>query len=127
MASVNPYSSPLFEPTDPIHQSRAVQCDFGPIIWRWEKLRCLYNAVLVPWVLGLAIIFHAHELSSLVFWIEVALAGGVANLCFLIGPAAEGYGAYFGGWRFATTMILFLIGTIFTVAVAGLLLGPFVH
>ncbi|MSU78627.1 MAG: hypothetical protein EXS16_11110 [Gemmataceae bacterium] len=73
----------------------------------WEKLRLIYNAVLilvVAWVL--------HPVGIVVlspFLIEDA---GIANGCYCAGIVAEGYLAWWGVPRVIGRLLLFGIGTV---------------
>ena len=59
-----------------------------------------------------------HNLVNPIFWLALFFGACVANLCYLVGPAVEGYGSYFGIWHPNMTSILFVAGTGFTMLLA---------
>jgi len=87
---------PLEDPYAP-PQAIAAADHAGPldparsIILGWEKLRLIYNGVLLP--CGIAVL--ALALSKDIGWLLVLAGGGVvgigANVCFFAGPMAELY------------------------------------
>src|SRR5262249_45571426 len=76
-------SEPVAASTESVRQTFP---DAMEVFIAWERLRLLYNAILVVSVLlhlkSLLGLFHAS------FLLEAALA---ANVCFCAGPVAEGY------------------------------------
>ncbi len=103
----NPYSTPA---SATVATSNIASVDFVPIIQRWERLRICYNAILVSFVLLVTFtLCPAHALRP-EYWVAIAFAGVIANLCFLTGPAIEGYGTRFRRWNGVTTIVLFLAG-----------------
>ena len=119
----NPYAAPISV------ASNVPSVDFATIIRRWERLRIYYNAILISFVLLVTFIFFPGHTSDVSFWARVAVAGLLANLCFLTGPAIEGYGTHFGFWNGVMTMALFLAGlglsTFLTIACLAAFTGTF--
>ena len=118
----NPYAASVSEPaagSDPSDAEVSVT-DFGPIIRSWEFLRLIYNAVLILWTLGLTVLFEPSLMARVDYWFVVVVSGAIANLCFLIGPAVEGYARRFGFWHPAVTGGVFLLGLLFAMALAAM-------
>jgi hypothetical protein len=44
------------------------------------------------------------------YWMVLVIGAFMANLCFLTGPAIEGYGNHFRLWQSGFTIVLFLAG-----------------
>ncbi len=96
--------------------------DFAPILHRWERYRLWYNGVLGAHTLLWTAAFSPDLFQDSLFWFHICLAGLVCNLCFFTGPALEGYGRYFGMWTSFLSLILFMLGLIFTGLLATLFL-----
>ena len=110
--SENPYVAGSSEtPAPDVHPD----LDFGTIIRRWERLRIVYNAVLIPWVLGILLVSQTAPPGVIVM---VVPAGILANLLYLLGPAVEAYITWFGLWHVSLTALLFLAGLGFTAVIA---------
>lgn len=94
------------------------------IFLAWEKLRLLYNAILIPWTLiGIG---SAWPLSNFVL-VEIVFCGFAANVLFLAAPAVESYIAWLG---FESPMIrwgLFIAGTLFTMLLAAAVVLSVAH
>ena len=84
--------------------------DIKPVFIRWERLRILYNLMLILLVL------YPYDLATLRLRLPeflVLLMGAVlANLCFLAGPIAESYLYWIGIRSRAVTAGLFILGTL---------------
>ena len=114
----DPYQSPqtataVESPeTDPAAPWPAVR----RVFLAWEKLRLLYNAILVPWTLaGLVVSWP----PSGVVVAEVLVCGILANVLYLAAPTVESYVAWLG---FESPLIrwgLFIAGTLFTMLLAA--------
>src|SRR5262245_13974135 len=74
----------------------------------WEKLRVVFNAALVFVVLLSA----GSALLDGKFWHFLAEGALIANLCFCLGPVAEGYLIFFGVNRQAVRWIVFALGAL---------------
>ncbi|MEM6470514.1 MAG: hypothetical protein AAF802_13240 [Planctomycetota bacterium] len=118
--SSNPYSAPTVE-----LKSHSVSVDFSSIIRRWERLRLFYNAVLVSIVLMVTLVAFPQHTVVPGYWVSLVIGGTVANLCFMTGPAIEGYGMYFGLWNPVMTTMLFFLGLGFTALLACLSIANF--
>ncbi len=83
---------PYAPPADLGKDARAEKAAFKELVVAWEKLRLVYNALLL--VPGLAVLgaYLAQDLMSLgaAIFSGVAVAVG-ANVAFLLGPLAELY------------------------------------
>ena len=91
----------------------------------WERLRIIYNLVLIPWTILLLWALgthHEHPLapSSL----GTALLGGVlANFCFFAGPVLESYASWLGIRLRSLRGVLFVAGLVFTMFLAAVALA----
>jgi hypothetical protein len=83
----------------------------------WEKLRLAYNAVLAIF----ALLVGWPRLSDGDFQVHLFEGALFANLCFCVGPWVEGYLILlFGLPRKDFRAVLFLLGTLLAVLLAGL-------
>ena len=110
----NPYTSPTASGDSKVASADTAIVDFGPIIRRWERLRLFYNAILGTGVVLISIIVFPGRSLDPRYWGPIIVAGLVANLLFMTGPAIEGYGTRFRIWHGALTVLLFLAGLVFT-------------
>jgi hypothetical protein len=92
-----------------------VKVDFVPIIYRWEKMRLVYNAVLISFTLFWSYFVSPQLMFDPLFMFQLCVGGIVTNLCFFTGPAIEGYGRYLGFWHLGLSVTLFVIGLTFSV------------
>jgi len=106
------------DPAEEWHHAGPVERD-GPyeVLKRWEKLRLLYNAVLIPWTVLLIAVLPGGGTAGPA---EVLVGGVVANVCFCLGPVVETYLAWVGANACLARGWLFALGTGFT-ALAALL------
>lgn len=74
----------------------------------WEKLRVAFNAVLVVIVLLSA----GSALAESRFWLLLAQGALSANLCFCLGPVAEGYLTLLGLNRQNARSMVFSFGLV---------------
>lgn len=82
----------------------------------WEKLRIVYNAVLVAVVITVTAIGGMKSDWELVRYL-IACAM-VANLVYCAGPVAEGYAALFAIPRRASRIVLFTLGLLISACFA---------
>jgi hypothetical protein len=111
----NPYTAPsaalVASTTD--HEASEFR-----LFLRWEKLRLLYNGILLTVTLLALVaspiprIWTAYPLISLVV---LCLA---ANVCYCLGPVINGYAYWFGLRNRLVTIFLFSAGTLFSVVLA---------
>ena len=95
----------------------------------WEKLRLLYNGVLL--VLGVLLLFVFFSPAFLAtYWLSAvigaAYVGVGANIAFFLGPLIEAYTTAFLGlqWRPAARIVVMLAGLIFSALIfLGLIVG----
>ncbi len=108
----NPYAA------SPIEDERTVppsgEATAQEVFWAWEKLRFVYNAILVGAVLIVSVmslgrLVHPDNLGTIV---GGALA---ANILFCLGPIGEGYVAHMGANRGTTRIVIFTLGTVLSV------------
>lgn len=111
----NPYAAPPTEADGPKPNVQE-DFDFGDILRRWERLRIVYNAVLIVWTLFLLVLLMGRTPVALM--VAVPFGGLLANLLYLLGPAIEAYVTWFGFWHRSMTYILFLAGLGFTALLA---------
>lgn len=91
---------------------------------QWEKLRVLYNAALVCWVVYLVNTSKPVLFQSFAFWVTCAVGAVVANACFFAGPLVETYFNWIDFRHRSIRWALLLIGIQFTALLAGgVLLG----
>jgi hypothetical protein len=111
----NPYRSPSIPmhemgPDDPGRSSKLEE--IGGVALTWEKLRLVYNVIgFFPTALIVVVIRPP--------FIEVAFCVFLANLCFCLGPLIDGYLTWFGIRHRAVTVILFALGTLLMLLLAG--------
>ena len=85
---------------------------------KWEKLRLLYNALLVPWTLINIVAWRPQGVGEPHFMADVIAGGLIANISFCLGPVLEMYLVYLGANARAARSWLFTIGTAFTALAA---------
>ena len=83
------------------------------IVLRWERLRILYNLVL----LGLVLVptGGSFQLPSLRELPVLAIGAVMANLCFMAGPVAEVYLSWLGLRSRWVTVVLFAGGLLVSI------------
>jgi len=117
----NPYSAPVSEADDAVQsqgESKLTGSGWAHakgVFLAWEKLRFLYNFVLVFLVVALAVLSKFSQLlGSVEFWL-IAIAGGIiSNICFFLGPIVESYVHWLGlrlPWFRPTCFVLGLVLT----------------
>ena len=87
-------------------------------IKKWEKLRLLYNALLIPWTLLTIMIWQPNGVGDPHFMADVIAGGLIANISFCLGPVLEMYLVYLGANTSAARIVLFGVGTAFTALAA---------
>lgn len=106
------------DPHDEWHHAGAAESpDPHHAVKQWEKLRLLYNAVLIPWTILLTAVLPGGGTAGPA---EVLVGGVIANVCFCLGPVVETYLVGIGANARTARGWLFALGTGFT-AVAALL------
>jgi hypothetical protein len=90
---------------------RAKEPPFMEVFFAWEKMRLLYNALMG--VLVICIVVKAGFGFSIGVWI--AEGAVLANLCFCIGPIAEGYLCWLGLPHQTTRWVLFCWGCVISI------------
>jgi hypothetical protein len=90
----------------------------------WELLRLAYNAALLMVVVLVGrMIVSRDDFADPAFWRYVAKCAIGANLCYCLGPIAEGYLAALGVRRPVVRLLLFSVGLIVSVVLAVALLS----
>jgi hypothetical protein len=106
------------------HQPSAAADAGNPyaVLRAWEKLRLLYNAILIPWSILVAAVFA--DAQSM--WLPLGLIGCglLVKVCFCVGPVAELYCVWLGLPAVPVRWVLFGTGTLFTMVGAGFTLSP---
>lgn len=119
----NPFAAPVSEvaeePQKTGNTAESGWAAFKTIFIAWEKLRFLFNFVLIFLVVAMATMLGGTKLlSSIEFWL-MAIAGGIiSNICFFLGPVAESYVHFLGlrlTWFRSTS---FMLGLALTAAAA---------
>ena len=123
----NPYSSPaaVEQAVPSVKNSAGNEIDFRAIVYGWERLRPLYNIIMVVFVLVLSAVFFAEKLTDPLYWMMLMLGGGFANLCYLTAAAVEAYTRFVFGWHRNLTYLLFAAGLLFTIGLAVICLFEF--
>jgi hypothetical protein len=88
--------------------------DTKVVFYDWERLRLVYNAILLGivlcsmtfFVVSRPLLWHPHYYAF-----ELLGYAILANVCFCVGPVAEGYLCWFGLDRHRARWIVFLVGT----------------
>ena len=80
----------------------------------WERLRLIYCVILALVV----IVFSGAALTNHLFLLRIIKAAIVANVCFCVGPVAEGYLALVGLDRPSARLLLFILGTLLSCLLA---------
>jgi hypothetical protein len=112
----NPYSNEVskVDAFPDSSEERSPTVDFAPILRRWERLRIVYNVTLIGIVLAFTLLAFPFLIGSVPFWVRVIFGAIIANTCYFIAPAIEGYGRQFRVWNSAFSILLFLAGLAFT-------------
>jgi hypothetical protein len=105
----NPYASPLTSGEKP------ASSDSGEVFFGWERLRVVYNGVLV----SLTLLCGFGSLADPKFWSTAVFGAILTNVCFCVGPVLEGYATWFAGRRVQWVRWgLFLLGQLFAAGLA---------
>jgi hypothetical protein len=89
----------------------------------WEKLRILYNAVLVLITLGVGF----PHLADSRFWAQSVAGAVAANICYCLGPCLEGYLSLLGWPRAGARWFVFMVGTLLAAFLAAVLTFGFME
>jgi hypothetical protein len=99
---MNPYASPATSSGKP-----ASSVDFREVFFGWERLRVVYNGVLV----ALTLVCGLGSVADPKFWSTAVFGAVLTNVCFCVGPVLEGYATwYFGRPVRVVRWGLFLLG-----------------
>ena len=117
----NPFQSPELLAEDAA--ASAIQRDsqtyrVGDAVVFWEKLRWLYNSILLLFVVAMVIL--TRGLGAVEVWLEILAGGLLANLCYGAGPLVSAYLAWFGIRSKGLDLFLFASGTALTMVLAYL-------
>jgi len=98
----NPYASPSTS-----DEKTVASADFRDVFFGWERLRVVYNGVLV----SLTLLCGVGSLADPKFWSTAVFGAILTNVCFCLGPVLEGYATWLMG-RQVTWLrwCLFLLG-----------------
>ena len=112
--NLNPYQTPVADLSPDVSGSERF-ADVGRVVVSWEKLRFIYNGVLVLFTLLVVAFTWQIQMSRPLQVGARILAGAViANVCFCAGPIVNGYLAWFGFYRRELTLVSFVCGTLFS-------------
>lgn len=89
------------------------------VLKNWEKLRLVYNAVLIPWS-SLSVLVLRRDGTDPLLWFSIITGGVIANVCFCLGPVLESYLVWVGANPRTARGWLFALGTAVTALVATL-------
>ncbi len=118
---MNPYSSPINQPSSLAPQ----QQEFKQVVIAWEKLRLLYNVVmLLVGIIALFILINYYRESTNMVLFQALCFAFVANLCFFAGPVCELYLRAFRNISNAQSLrwILFIVGTVISLVPAAVMI-----
>lgn len=87
------------------------------VVKRWERLRLVYNAVLIPWTVFLIAVLPGGVTGNPA---DLIVGAVIANVCFCLGPVVETYLVWLGANAQAARGWLFALGTVFTAVAAWL-------
>lgn len=119
---MNPYSTPASQPTSLSTQQR----EFKHVVIAWEKLRLLYNVILLlAGIIALFILINYYRESTNMVLLESLAFALLANLCFFAGPVCELYLRAFRHVSNAQSLrwILFTVGTIVSLVPAAIMIA----
>lgn len=115
----NPYSAPVQSPPKSTEKLAAKDViDFVQLAKKWERYRLIYNVALVAWTIVLSIgLLGGLSLEVVLLAVFGAV---VVNFFFCLGPAFDGYVQWLFGTRSrAIGIVIFVLGTLFTMFLAG--------
>ena len=107
-------------PSDPRMESIAFPTEepsFREAFFAWDKLRLIYNGVLAVVVLCILTQVNFDARVAVKIASSVVIGGLEANLCFCVGPIAEGYLCWLRLPHQTTRWVLFLWGCIISIIV----------
>ena len=111
----NPYTAPSTAPdvstTD--HESSEFR-----LFLRWEKLRLLYNGILLAVTLLALLASPTPRIGRAHLFVSLAALCTAANVCYCLGPIINGYAYWFGLRNNLVTVFLFSAGTLFSIFLA---------
>ncbi|MEM7785319.1 MAG: hypothetical protein AAF623_18360 [Planctomycetota bacterium] len=121
----NPFSSPNVS-LEPTNMKRKIKSNeianlAKDVFLSWEKLRIPYVAIMGIFCVLLA----GKDILKLDLLIPVVVGGIFANLCFLAAPIVEVYLRWIGIQTIWVKIILFPLGTLFTMILAFAVLNDF--
>jgi len=89
----------------------AQRTDAMSVFFAWEKLRIVYNLLLI------ALVVIELGIEGTLITLPLLFGGAVAaNICFCVGPVAEGYLCCIGVERIRARLALFALGMILSLA-----------
>lgn len=102
----------------------AMKEELKAICLSWEKLRLVYNGVLVLESVCLYFLLGMHDWVTPYFYLVVLpVLVVIANVCFTLGPAVECYLFFLGFYRSYLRWVLFVPGMLFAIFLALMTLG----
>jgi len=119
---MNPYSTPVSHSSQIPTQSS----EFKHVVIAWEKLRLLYNIILLfVGIVALFILINYYRESTNMVLLQAVVFAILANLCFFAGPVCELYLRAFRHVSNAQSLrwILFSFGTVISLAPAAVMIS----
>ncbi len=102
------------EAASAIPDIRAKEPTSMEVFFAWEKLRLAFNALLLVIVVFMMLRAGFNPLAIVFFGEDAVLA----NLCYCVGPVAEGYLCWLGLPRIVVRWLVLLFGTLIGVVLA---------
>ncbi len=101
----------------------AIHVDCRSIVLAWERLRLVYNAIMLVFGLSACLVFASSLLTvaPIQTLMEVAVFGVLANICFCLGPYAEIVIALFISEQTARRArpVMFAVGLLISLGLIG--------
>ncbi len=96
------------------HQEPTFWTETRATFLQWEKLRVIYNVVLIALTCMMTFGLKPELAMDPGFWLEAAVAGVAANFCFFAGPIVECYIRWLGYRSPILTYGIFGVGMAFS-------------
>lgn len=122
----NPYATPVTALADhsPGLVDKSRYAAVGEVVVMWEKLRFLYNAIMIPFAILVFAMMFLTTRAVMQSPLGILPIGGIfANLCFCAAPLVDGYLTWFGFRHRYITAFLFVCGTVSTMLLATFVLA----
>jgi hypothetical protein len=102
------------DPADEWHANGPPEVsDDYTVLKQWERLRFVYNAILIPWTVFIVVVFQRRASGSEI-WPALVMCGVIANVFFCLGPVFEAYLVWVGASPRLARRWLSALGTALT-------------